>query len=227
MRKSTEEPRLVLLPGLGADRRLFHRQQLPGVQVELLDWIEPIRGESLREYAVRLAKTFDTTRPMYLGGVSMGGMVALELARLLTPVATFLIASARSPQAIPRWYHLPHLMLEHLPLAQMRTVALETPFVRWSMGPMDGETENLVCKMVADTSPRFIGWAIRAVLGWDGPGSVTGRVFQIHGGEDRLLPANLQRPDVLVPSAGHLVNLTHPQIVNEFLLSRLIHEPEL
>lgn len=42
-------------------------------------------------------------------------------------------------------------------------------------------------------------------------------VARIHGDRDRILPHRLTRPDVLVRGGGHLISLTHADVVNEFL----------
>ena len=81
----SESPRLVLLPGMGADERMFEEQRaaFPGLIVP--PWLPARKRESLRDYAARMAETIRVERPFYLGGVSMGGMVALEMARYLKP----------------------------------------------------------------------------------------------------------------------------------------------
>jgi len=42
-------------------------------------------------------------------------------------------------------------------------------------------------------------------------------VAQIHGDRDRILPHRLTRPDVLVRGGGHLISMTHADVVNGFL----------
>ena len=42
-------------------------------------------------------------------------------------------------------------------------------------------------------------------------------VAKVHGSRDRLIPRRRIRPDAVVPGAGHLVNLTHAEVVNRFI----------
>ena len=42
-------------------------------------------------------------------------------------------------------------------------------------------------------------------------------IHHIHGGDDRLIPVRRVNPDRVVEGAGHLLNLTHPDAVNDFL----------
>jgi len=50
-----------------------------------------------------------------------------------------------------------------------------------------------------------------AAVAWPGVSTAGVPMLRVHGGADRLLPAT--GADVIVPGAGHLVALTHPQIV--------------
>lgn len=111
--------RLLLLPGLGADRRLFDAQRACTAPIEVIEWIEPHREESLADYAKRLAATIDTSSPFLLGGASFGGMVALEMARHVRPRAVVLIGSCRSPRTLP-WFYRPLAALAPLmPIAAL------------------------------------------------------------------------------------------------------------
>src|SRR6185503_21033432 len=84
--------RLVLLPGLGADAALFEPQRAAFPGLEVPPWLDPHPGETLPAFAARMADRVGPTGPLVLGGVSFGGMVALEMARLVQPRAVVLVA---------------------------------------------------------------------------------------------------------------------------------------
>src|SRR5213076_2537842 len=91
--KPPEAPRLVLFPGLGADGRLFEPQREAFPHLKVPQWLEPRLRESLSEYGRRMAEGVveEPGVPVYLGGASFGGAVALEVARHVRPRAVFLI----------------------------------------------------------------------------------------------------------------------------------------
>jgi pimeloyl-ACP methyl ester carboxylesterase len=97
---------LILLSGMAADERLFAPQRAAFPQLLVPAWIEPLPQESLRSYAGRLARRIDPGRPCVVGGVSFGGIVALEMAVHLQARACVLISSVRSPVEFPWWYRL-------------------------------------------------------------------------------------------------------------------------
>jgi pimeloyl-ACP methyl ester carboxylesterase len=42
-------------------------------------------------------------------------------------------------------------------------------------------------------------------------------VHHLHGDRDRLIPVHRVKPDHVVAGAGHLLNITHPDAVNDFI----------
>jgi pimeloyl-ACP methyl ester carboxylesterase len=75
--------------------------------------------------------------------------------------------------------------------------------------------------MMRQASPAFVQWAGSALSRWQGPERLTAPVFHIHGSADRIIPCRKVKPDVIVPGAGHLVNVTHAEPVNTFLAERM------
>jgi hypothetical protein len=64
----------------------------------------------------------------------------------------------------------------------------------------------------------FLRWASWAALSWwPSPGTRQVKVLQILGDADRTLQIRYTRPDGVVRDGGHLLPLTHPEAVNEFL----------
>ncbi|HEY0140718.1 MAG TPA: hypothetical protein VGF48_07470 [Thermoanaerobaculia bacterium] len=92
--------RLLLLPAVGADRRLFDSQRSCAAELHVIEWIDPAApDEPLAHYAQRLASSVDTSRPFVLGGASFGGMVALQLARhVRRPLPVTAIPVARAAE---------------------------------------------------------------------------------------------------------------------------------
>src|SRR5215203_5816329 len=93
---------VYFISGLGADRRAFERLTLSDkYQIHHLDWIKPIKGESLNDYAKRLAAPIDTSQPFSVVGLSMGGMIASTMTTFLHPYKTVLISSIGCNKEFP------------------------------------------------------------------------------------------------------------------------------
>jgi pimeloyl-ACP methyl ester carboxylesterase len=211
-------PPLILLSGMGADGRLFREQRACFRNLITPDWIRYRRDDSLASYAERMARRIDPGCACYLGGASFGGMVALEMARHLDTTACFLIGSIRSSSQLPPRIRVLQPLARLVPEAcggvPVWLAKALKPLSKRLLSP----AANSMLHQLADTDGRFLRWASLAILRWDPePNQWSVPVHQIHGDRDRVLPHHLTKPDVLVPGAGHLLPLTHPQAVNEFL----------
>src|SRR5882757_6420432 len=96
---------VYFISGIGGDSRLFKHIQLPeGFQARYVDWINPEKKEPLPDYALRLTAQIDTQQPFVLAGMSLGGIMAVEIAKRFPPVATILIGSVPISAQFP-WYY--------------------------------------------------------------------------------------------------------------------------
>lgn len=213
---------LYLLPGLATDRRLFQRLRLPEGRVKLLEWPAFHPGMTLEALAGRLREQVQADRPHLLAGVSMGGMVAQELALLTQPRQVVLISSWTGPHEWPthvRWA----ARLRPQVLITEGTMRITWPLKRYLLGGRPGEVDRLLYEMALSEGARKIRWGLDAILRW--PGSRwQGPLVRIHGDADRITP--LRFPvDHRIPGAGHVMVLDRADEVGRLL--QRIHQQAL
>src|SRR4051812_14290579 len=92
--------RVFLITGFALDKRAFALMDLPPESYHVLDLIPIRHGETLREYARRFASEIGLSPGDVIGGVSLGGMLALEMAKVVDVAGVILIASATHPRYI-------------------------------------------------------------------------------------------------------------------------------
>lgn len=197
-------PAIYLIPGLGADHRIFSKLDLSGLEVHHLDWPEMPTGSSLEDYAAKLAKRVDAGRPHVLVGVSMGGMVAQELASLTGPEKVVLISTWTGPEEMPP----PIRALRHThPEKLLTKTVLESslPLIRWQMGAESAEEQRFLEEQINAHSIDQLKVQIGAVLGWEGPRKAPKHMVRIHGSKDRLMPRSYIKDARMVPKGGHLM----------------------
>jgi pimeloyl-ACP methyl ester carboxylesterase len=210
----SHETSVVLLPGMAADDRLFEPQRRAFPNLIVPPWIEPEPWEPLSSYARRMAARLNSSGLLLIGGVSFGGIVALEMADYLGLAKCVLISSIRSPAEMP-WR-----------LRVLRSLATVGPdrlgitsgwAARWLAPSMPRATVRRLGRLAAPQS-TFLRWACWAVLDWQPtPRARRTRVRQIHGSADRTFPIRYTHPDRIIIGGGHLLTLTHPAEVNEYL----------
>ena len=211
------EPHVVLLTGLGADERLFDAQRpaLPGLVTP--GWIAPRPGEGLAEYAERFAAEIPIARPLLLGGCSLGGMMAYEMAHVLRPDALVLIASAVTRDAIPLHLRALARIAWIVPPAGYGLGKRTYPVLMSLVRRRTAEHRRLAAAMARDASSSFLRWACIAIGRWQPRPPLDVPTYTIHGNRDRVLPLGNRTCDFLVPGAGHLLTVTHAAEVNAAL----------
>ena len=98
--------RIYLIPGLGADRRMYNSLIAELGQGEVLEFSSPLPGEDMQQYVVRLADRIQKEEPFVLIGTSLGGIMCMELLQHVRPLKTIMLASVKNRNEIPWWIRL-------------------------------------------------------------------------------------------------------------------------
>jgi pimeloyl-ACP methyl ester carboxylesterase len=210
-------PPLFVLPGIGADARLFDAQRTVR-DVRPIAWIAPTHPrETLARYAQRLASEIRIPEPFDLGGSSFGGMVALELARHLAPQRVFLFGSCRSPRSITPFFRMLRFLAPALPDRMLHPPRVLRSLVAWWFGASSRAHAQLFADMLVATPVEFMRWASIAIFEWERVEELPMPIHHVHGDRDRLIPISRVRADRVIAGAGHLLNVTHADAVNDFI----------
>lgn len=216
--KKSDTTRLVLMPGLGGDARMYSAQiaAFPGTIVAA--WLPPLRDEPLREYAVRMAAqpALRGVRAgeFVLAGASFGGMLSLEMAAVLRPAKVVLMGSCREPGAIAAPIRKMELASRLLPDALLGGLKRFGAAAVDAMGPLDDASRVVVDAMMRDVEMGFVRWAGRAIMAWPGCVDPGVPVVHVHGSRDRVIMCRRVRANVVIKGAGHVPNMTHASEVN-------------
>ncbi len=196
---------LFVLSGIGGDERLFDRQRAVR-DIRPIRWIPPSDArEPLTHYAARLAREIRITEPFDLGGSSFGGMIALELARHLSPRRVFLFGSCRSPNAVAPSLRALRSLTAMLPDRLLQPPRILQPLIARWFGATSQAQADLFAQMFVATPTAFVRWASRALLSWPGVAELPMPIHHVHGDRDRLIPLRRVEPDCVIPRAGHLL----------------------
>jgi pimeloyl-ACP methyl ester carboxylesterase len=206
---------VYFISGMGADHRAFSFLTLPkGFHAVHINWIPPHDKETLRAYALRLADQIDRSKPFVLIGLSMGGMMAVEIAKQFPPVCTILISSIPIAAHLPRYYKTA-VKINATKLLPPALIKAAVRF-KYALIRRPSPTRQLIYSMLEEGNDQFLKWAMVAVPQWDND-KVPYPFFQIHGTSDKVLPIRLTRPTHIIPNAGHTLIMSHPAIINTML----------
>jgi pimeloyl-ACP methyl ester carboxylesterase len=207
------------ISGLGADARVFEHLSLPGYTLIHLPWITPLRGEALGAYAARMAAPIKHPSPVVMG-LSFGGVMAIEIARLLPVRRLWLLSTVKQRSEMPGYMRFGKYLPLHklfLPLNPQRWLG---PLENRNLGVETPEERAMVADYRKSVDVHYLRWAIDALINWDMP-SAPGNTLHIHGGADRIFPVALARPDFVVAGAGHFMVHNRAPEVSRLLLADL------
>lgn len=208
---------VYLLPGVGCDARLFERLDLAGFEVVKLEWPAFEVQDSLPAIARRMAATVQADRPHVLVGVSMGGMVAQEMAVLTNPRKVVLISTWTGPQEWPLHVRFSARLGLHRVIRDW-TMRAAWP-VKRLMDPREGAVDRLLWDMASKQSARQLRLGTAAIMRWKGS-PWKGPLVRIHGDRDIVTP--LRFPvDHLVKGGQHVMVLTKAAEVSRALVRSL------
>jgi len=203
---------IYLLSGLGADQRVFDYLDLSDYKVNHINWITPLTHESISQYATRLLEQIHTSHPV-LVGVSFGGMMAIEIGKLISVKQIILISSAQTRSDLPFYYRIAGgLGLNKLIPAPLLKNA--NAFTYWFFGAATEEEKELLKAIIKDTDIVFLKWAIHQIVNWKNE-AVLNHVSSIHGTSDWLLPN--KGPDFKIRDGGHLMIVNKAIEINGLL----------
>jgi pimeloyl-ACP methyl ester carboxylesterase len=195
--------KVYFISGLGADRTVFRNLDLSFCEPVFLDWIPPLKKESLKDYALRLSEAI-TEPDATIVGLSLGGMMATEIVKAKPAMKAIIISSNRGSKEFPFYSRF---FIRYLPLYKLvtkRIMMLIFPVSAWLLGAGTKEERQLLKDVIHRTNIHFVKWSIWALGRWKHE-DVQPNVIHIHGSGDKLLPYRYVKPDHTIDKGGHLM----------------------
>jgi pimeloyl-ACP methyl ester carboxylesterase len=207
---------LYLLSGLGVDNRVFRDLDFRDYEPHYVKWIDPLKGEPIKEYAARLISSLNLNHNPTLLGVSFGGIMAIEMAKLIPTEKVVIISSAKTRHQMPGSPLGRKLRLHTI--LPTRFMLTPNQLLYWMFGVHTKPERDLLREILADTDEKFFRWAINQILNWNNE-FIPANTTSIHGSKDRLIPNG--DADYIVDGGGHLMVLTKAPEINA-ILSRVL-----
>ena len=208
------------IPGLGADKRVFSKLKLPEqVDCVYLEWILNNPNETLQAYTQRIAERIDTTMPFQLVGLSFGGIVAIEIAKILKPKQVIIISSISTSDQLA-WYFPMTVQMLLNPFAPKSLLKTPNAISHWLFGASNDETKEFFSKILADSNTEFLRWAIQIIANWQSQQKPI-NLYHIHGTADKIFPIVFSNPDYKVKGGEHLMILEQYEEISRVLTERL------
>jgi pimeloyl-ACP methyl ester carboxylesterase len=207
--------RIYLIAGLGADTRVYNNINLNEHEVITVDWVEPDLNDTLPSYAQRLIYQYNIKPNSVLIGNSLGGIIAVEMAKFMPVEKVILISSIKTSDEAPGYFKI----FRTLPVYKMIPGKIFSSMgfmVKPLFGHMSQEDAWLFSDMLKKSSPVFMKWAMYAILHWENE-IIPPNLYHITGDKDLVFDYKRIKGATLVKGGTHIMIFDKAKEINKLL----------
>lgn len=216
---------VYLLPGQGADHRLFNNLVLDNkFEIKHIRMHRPERKISMEEYAHKLSEQIDTSMTFSIVGVSLGGMLSVELNEIVKPKNVIIISSAKHRKELPLRYRF----MRQFPINKIIPAGLYKAGARVAQPIVEPDRKHgkeIFVQMLKDKDAKFLKRTTNMIIHWEREAS-SQNIVHIHGTNDHTIPSRNVKSDFIVQKGSHMMVLTRGEevstLINEILLEEIV-----
>jgi pimeloyl-ACP methyl ester carboxylesterase len=201
---------VYFMPGLAAGPSIFENIKLPEEQFEMyfLEWFLPIENESIESYALRMTQKITHNNPVLIG-VSFGGVLVQEMAKIIKTDKVIIISSVKTNKEFPSRFKIARNTKAYKLIPTQLLADIEK-LVKYAFGDnIVAKRLKLYEKYLSVRDKQYLDWAIETVLCWKQK-EINDSVVHIHGDADEVFPIkNIE--NCIILKGG-----THIMIINKF-----------
>ncbi|WP_421806972.1 alpha/beta hydrolase [Flagellimonas sp.] len=213
---SDDKIHIYLMPGMAANPSIFENIKLPEDQfvTHTLEWFVPEKGMSLREYAKQMCDKIKEPNPVLLG-VSFGGMLVQEMARIKSTRKVIVVSSVKSKHELPKRMLFAKYTKVHklLPTGLVNNVEL---LAKYAFGETVTKRLHLYEKYLSIRDKYYIDWSIDQIVNWNQE-VPPNHVVHIQGEKDAVFPISNINDCISVKNGTHTMIIHRAKWFNEHL----------
>ena len=207
---------VYFMPGMAASSGIFKNIELDKERFEmhLLEWFVPEYGITFAAYAAQMCMQIKHERPVLIG-VSLGGMLVQEMAKLIETKKVIIISSVKQKSELPKRLIFAKYTKIHklLPTGLVNNVEL---LVKYAFGVPIKNRLKLYEQYLAVRDKYYIDWCIDKIVHWN-QSSYDPNLIHIHGDNDVVFPIQYIKDCHIVPKGTHTMIIHRYKWFNERL----------
>lgn len=205
---------IYCISGFSADERTFSKLDFNGHSLHFIPWLIPEKKENIGAYANRMSKSIHHQNPIFFG-LSFGGMMCIEIAKIIDPKKVIIVSSIKTYHELPGWMRLSGaLKLDKI--FPMRTIRIIEPLENHNLGIETEEELQLARAYRRNVNQQYTNWAIHQIINWKNEWKPK-MLYHLHGGKDHIFPIGKIKADFVIPDGGHFMIMNRSNQVNAFL----------
>jgi len=207
---------IYLISGLGADERVFQKLNFGKHATTYLPWIIPEENETMQDYLRRFSGQINKEEEVILIGVSFGGLIAIELSKMIEVKKIILISSIKTHNEFS-------LLLKFLKLTKIYKLFPATRFKKrfrflshYYFGSKTPEERKSLNELIDDSDTRIMDWSVLTFFNWKNE-QAPENLYHIHGTHDKIFPSRYLRNTIPVKQATHFMIANRAEEVSEII----------
>jgi pimeloyl-ACP methyl ester carboxylesterase len=174
--------------------------------VHYLDWPTYNNEKSIKDISIRIINEYNIDSSDIVGGSSLGGIVAAEIAKNTEVKKIILIGSTLTPQNISPILKKLSVLSEIAPIHLIQVFAGKASLIN----------KNHLLKMFSKVDSAFIKAMSKAVFEWGGNPVPQCYYSHIHGAKDLVIYPP-KTGATIIDDGGHLIPISHEEEVAAFI----------
>ncbi len=212
---------VYLMPGMAASPKIFENIALPNKHFELhyLEWIPPLKNESIEAYALRLTKTITHKNPVLLG-VSFGGVLVQEMRKHIAVKKLIIVSSVKSNKELSKQMIIARVTMAYK-LVPTHLVNKLDVLSKYAFGDKVVKRLELYKKYLSVNDSQYLSWAIKQMLCWK-QSAYSKNIVHINGDKDTVFPIQNIKDCIVVPGGTHIMIINKYKWFNKNLPSIIL-----
>ena len=213
---------VYMMPGMAANTSIFDFIQMGNLfEVHRLAWFTPNKDETLVSYVRRMCEKVTHPNPV-LVGVSFGGIIVQEMAKMIPCQKVIIISSVRTRKEFPIHMRITRKTKAYRFFPTQWVDNLED-FVGFMFGPAARKRMDLNKKYLSVRDPAYLDWALEAFFNWDQEEPLAD-VVHIHGTYDLVFPVFYLKDYIPVPKGTHVMIVLRARWFNKNLPKIILND---
>ncbi len=211
------------MPGLAASSRIFEYLELPETEfrVHYLEWLAPRKNMKLQDYARAISEKIVHEDPVLIG-VSFGGIIIQEIAKLRPVRKVIIISSVKKRSEFPKRLLFAHYtrLYRILPTSLINNVELLS---RYTFMGSFSKRLALYEQYLSLRDKYYLDWCIEQLINWAQTEAPKG-IVHIHGEQDAVFPIKYIKKCIRVPEGTHTMIIHRYKWFNEQLPTIILED---
>ncbi|NBC57868.1 MAG: alpha/beta hydrolase [Bacteroidetes bacterium] len=210
------------MPGMAANPSIFEHIKLDNSRFDThwLSWQIPIEGESIQDYAQRMLSHIKHEKPILIG-VSFGGVLVQEIAKLIEVERLIIISSVKQSLEIPKHMKLAREtgIYKYLPFGLLNYI---NEIEKLPVGNIIRKRLKLYKQYLSVNDKVYLDWAVKEMVCWN-QNEPMENVIHVHGDMDKVFPIKNIKQCIVVKDGTHIMILNRFRWFNEHLPELIEH----